>query len=383
MTEINGNCDSKFNKVKEVFAHHFDSGLEIGASVAVFLDGKPVVDLWAGHADSGKTVPWEQDTIVMVWSTTKGMAALSAHKLIDQGKLDLDAPVSQYWPEFAQEDKGSVPVNQLLSHRAGLPAIAAPLPTEAYFDWDTMAGALAAQKPWWEPGTAHGYHAFTYGWLVGEPIRRITGKSLGTFFRDEIGGPLGADVHIGLEAKHDARTAETIQPILSPDDPPSPLAAFLSDPESMQAKVMTNPPRNPGVTENSREWRAAEIPAANGHTNARALARVYSALSRGGELDGVRILDRSTIEAAIVEQANGVDAVLGAQSRFALGFGLDSEQWTYRPGRVFGHTGAGGSVGLADLDNRLSFSYTMNQMKNEAGRDKCYVRLMDAAYDCL
>ena len=188
--EINGECGSKFRAVQEVFEENFVSLGEVGASVAVYLDGKLVVDLWGGYADAARTHLWEQDTIVNVYSTTKGMTAICAHKLVDQGKLDLDAPVAFYWPEFAQAGKGEIPVRYLLSHRAGLPAVKAPLGPDAMFDWEAMTRALAAQQPWWEPGTQHGYHAFTFGWLVGEVVRRISGRSLGTYFREEVAVPL-------------------------------------------------------------------------------------------------------------------------------------------------------------------------------------------------
>jgi CubicO group peptidase (beta-lactamase class C family) len=203
-----GVCDARFRGVREAFAGNFARHGEVGAAVAVTIESKPVVDLWAGHADATRTRRWARDTIVNVASATKGPTAICAHRLADRGLLDLDAPVAAYWPEFAQAGKAALPVHLLLSHRAGLPAIDKPLSTAALYDWDTMVGALAAQAPWWEPGTRHGYHTFTFGWLVGEVVRRITGKSLGGYWREEVAGPLGIDCHIGLDARHDARVAE-------------------------------------------------------------------------------------------------------------------------------------------------------------------------------
>ena len=383
--EVKGQCDSRFSAVQKAFEENFASLGEVGASVAVYLDGKPVVDLWGGYADAARSRPWERDTIVNVYSATKGMTVICAHRLVDQGKLDMDAPVARYWPEFAQAGKGDMPVRYLLSHRAGLPAVKAPLPPEALFDWDAMTHALAAQEPWWAPGTQHGYHALTFGWLVGEVVRRISGRSLGTYFREEIAEPLGADFHIGFDAVHDARTADMIA---APPPPPGETdllqELMTKNPESMIARALTNPPWKPGVTDNTREWRGAEIPGANGHTNARALARIYGALALGGELDGVRILSLEAIERAIVEQSNGQDAVLGMVSRFGLGFSLNSETFPMGPNpHSFGHPGAGGSLGFADLDARIGFGYAMNQMRTEAGEDRRYERLTDALYSSL
>src|SRR3990170_2582041 len=258
--EVHGACDSRFRAVKDAFAENFPTYGEVGAAVAVTLDGQPVVDLWAGHADAARTRAWEQDTIVNVYSTTKGMAAICAHRLVDQGRLDLDAPVAKYWPEFAQAGKEELPVRYLLSHRAGLPAVKEPMPKGSLVQWDTMTAALAAQEPWWEPGTAHGYHVLTFGWLVGEVVRRVSGKSPGAYLRDEIAGPLGLDFHIGLAEEHDARTAEIVQRSAPSPEEAARYAQVLGDPESMTYKAIANPPDllEPGIA-NTRAWRAAEI----------------------------------------------------------------------------------------------------------------------------
>ncbi len=359
---IAGTCDARFNAVRETFAENFATLGETGAAVAVTLDGQPVVDLWAGYADVERTRPWPRDAIVNVYSTTKGITAICAHRLVDQGRLDLDAPVATYWPEFAEAGKADLPVRYLLSHRAGLPAVRRPLHPAAIYEWDTMASALAAQEPWWEPGTRHGYHALTYGWLVGEVIRRITGKSVGTFFRDEIAAPLGIDFHIGLSAAAEARVVPLIPP---PPPTPEQISLFteiLKDTESMLAKAFINPPIAPDAM-NTAAWRRAEIPAANGHTTARALARLYGALANGGNVNGFRVLSRESIERALEEQADGPDAVLPLHTRFGLGFMRSTPQEPIGPNpRTFGHGGMGGSMAFADPDAHVGFGYTMNEM---------------------
>ncbi|HKD67315.1 MAG TPA: serine hydrolase domain-containing protein [Candidatus Binataceae bacterium] len=384
---IEGTCQPRFQSVRKAFAENFASRGEVGAAAAVTLDGKPVVDLWGGFADVAKTTAWTRDTLVNVFSTTKGLTAMCAHRLVEQRKLDLDAPVAKYWPEFAQAGKQNLPVRYLLSHRAGLPAIRKPLPTKALFSWETMTAALAEQDPWWEPGTRHGYHALTFGWLVGEVVRRISGKSLGTYFRDEIAAPLGLDCHIGLDQKHDARVASIIPAPLPAPGEPNPFLEMMKDPESVAAKTMMNPPDLIAPrTVNSREWRGAEIPAANGHTTARALARVYGALSRGGEVDGVRILTPPSIERCYTEQSCGADAVLTIPMRFSLGFILSQPLPGSSLGpnpQMFGHPGAGGSIGLADPDTKIGIGYTMNKMGAGLLIDSRAEALIKAVYESL
>jgi CubicO group peptidase (beta-lactamase class C family) len=384
---IEGTCEPRFERVKKAFVENFSTRMELGAATAVTLDGKPVVDLWGGWADKAKTTPWTRDTIVNVFSTTKGLTAICAHRLVDQGKLDLDAPVAKYWPEFAQAGKQDLPVRYLLSHRAGLPAIRKPLPTKALFSWEAMTSALAEQDPWWVPGTRHGYHALNYGWLVGEVVRRITGRSLGTYFREEIAQPLGLDCHIGLEARHDARvTAILPAPPPAPGEPNA-FLEMMKDPESVSAKTLMNPPDLIAPhTVNSREWRGAEIPAANGHTTARALARVYGALSRGGEVDGVRVLTPASIQRCHTEQSNGPDTVLMISTRFSLGFMLSQPLPGSSLGpnpHIFGHPGAGGSLGIADPDTKIGFGYTMNQMGTGLLVDPRAEALIKAVYESL
>ena len=382
---VGGVCDARFRQVREAFAENFVRQGEVGAAVAVTIDGKPVVDLWAGHADSARMRPWTRDTIVNIASATKGPTAICAHHLADRGLLDLDAPVATYWPEFAQAGKATIPAHLLLSHRAGLPAIETPLPTEALYHWDTMTRALAAQTPWWEPGTRHGYHAFTFGWLVGEVVRRITGKSLGRYWRDEVAQPLGIDCHIGLAAEHDARAAEFIPVPPPPSGEPDLEEALLRNAGPMVQKALNNPPKTVADM-NTRAWRAAEIPAGNAHTNARALARMYGALARGGEVDAVRVLSPDSIERARAEQASGPDAVLfGMPTRFGLGFSLPPEGAGFgsSSGSAFGCPGAGGSIGFADPGAHIGFGYTMNQMQPGMPVDPRALRIIDALYTSL
>jgi len=387
MLTIDGHCDPRFTAVREQFFRNFTERGDVGAAICVYLDGLRVVDCWGGHADAARARPFGPDTIVSVASTTKGMVALCAHMLAERGKLHLDAPVTRYWPEFAAAGKQDIPVRWLLSHRAGLPAIRRPLPTEALFDWEAMTGALAETAPWWTPGVRHGYHAVTYGHLVGEVIRRVDGRTVGAFLRDEVTTPLGADFFIGVPEDADARAAE----VLAPPPPAAGEATIwdtiLADPESVSGRTFLNPPRPPDLV-NTRAWRAAEIPAANGHTSARGVARVYAALARGGELDGVRLLAPATIERAIEEQSRGRDAVLTLPTRFATGFmlGMPGGVFECGPGRrTFGHPGRGGSIGFADPDARIGFGYVTNQYVTGTAKhpDRRVLSLVDAVYGAL
>jgi CubicO group peptidase (beta-lactamase class C family) len=381
---IHGHCEPRFAGVRDTFAEGFSSRNEIGSAVAVVLDGELVVDLWAGEADLARTKPWQRDTIVNVYSSTKGMTALCAHQLVDRGLLDLDAPVTEYWPEFARGGKQRIPVRWLLSHRAGLPAVRELLPAESLYDWDAICAAFGAETPWWEPGTAHGYHAVSFGWLVGEVVRRITGRSLGTYFRKEIAEPLGLDMHIGLPDAEHHRVAEMSAIPTDQIDPDAMGLAqvIFSDPRSMAALAFVNPP-SMALGPNNAEWRRAEIPGANGHGSARDLARVYGALARGGTLDGVRVLSPDGIARCAVEQSHGPDLVLQITTRFGLGFMLSQDRHDARFGtspRAFGHPGAGGSVGFADPDRRIGFGYVMNRMGPHILLDPRAVALIDAVY---
>ncbi len=377
--------DPKFSRVRDAFAENFAQRGEIGAATSIVVDGRCVVDLWAGHANQAKTRLWERDTLVNVWSTTKGLCAMCAHRLADQGKLDFDAPVAKYWPEFAQAGKGSMPVSYLLNHKAGMAAIRAPLKHDELFSWEKVTTELARQEPWWDPGTRHGYHAITFGWLVGEVVRRVSGKSLGTYFRDEIAKPLGADAHIGVGPEFDARIAEIIYAPEPKEGEENLFAEMMKDPTSVSYNAIFNPPTLfAQETTNSRAWRAAEIPGANGHANARALARIYGALGRGGEVDGVKIFGPREIERCYTEQSKGQDAVLPLTTRFSLGFMLSQPGVMMGPNpHSFGHPGAGGSLGFADPDAKVGFGYVMNQMANDPLMDARPAALIAAVYASL
>ena len=383
---IGGECDSGFSRVREAFAENFDNQREVGAAVAIVVDGRLVVDLWGGHRDEKRTRLWNRDTLVNVYSTTKGLMAVCAHQLVSSGKLDLDAPVARYWPEFAQAGKKDLPVRFLLSHRAGLPAISKPLPAEALFDWDVMCSALAEQQPWWKPGEKHGYHAMTFGFLVGELIRRITGESPRDYLRTKLAAPLHADFQIGLSERDENRVAEIIAAPPPPPGAPNPMAALLSaKPESVTARTLANPPSvsAPGVS-NSPAWRRAQLPAANGHGTARALAQVYGALSRSGEIGGVRVIAPEAIRRFSEEQSSGLDEVLLIPTRFSLGFMMSLPSASMGPGtRSFGHPGAGGSLGFADPDAKIGFGYIMNQMNAGILIDQRATALINALYQSL
>jgi CubicO group peptidase (beta-lactamase class C family) len=383
--EIQGEIDPRFARIKDAFAANFATKGEVGAAVAITLDNRPVVDIWGGHTDRGRTKPWTRDTIVNVWSTTKGPAAMCSHRLAEQGRLDLDAPVLRYWPQFAQAGKDKIPVSYLLNHKAGLPAIKAKIPAEMLYDWEAMTAALAAHQPWWEPGTRHGYHAFTFGYLSGEVVRRITGKSLGTYFRDEFAVPLGLDFHIGLDARHDERVAQMIGADPVPPGETNLFTEAFKDPESVSTKALANPTSLMQVkTINTREWRGAEIPAANGHGNARGLARLYGALACGGSVDAIQVLSAESIARCHTEQSRGQDAVLLRETRFGPGFMLPQPGMAHaRNPRTFGHPGAGGSIAFADPDTRIGFAYVMNKMRNDNMLDTRAAALIEAMYESL
>ena len=369
--EIHGFVASGFEPVRDAFAANFAAGLEAGAAFAATVDGKPVVDIWAGHRDSETSLPWEEETIACVFSTTKATVALSCAMLVDRGLLEYEQPVAKYWPEFAQQGKERITVGQLLSHQAGLPGVT-NRPLQDWYDWTEITEALAAEKPWWDPGTANGYHAITFGHLNGELVRRITGKSFGAFLRDEIAGPLGADFHCGLPASEDARTAFMISP-----------PALEMPADAMLAKALANPPFDTAMA-NDREYRAAEIPAANGHGNARSIARIMSALACGGTVDGVRLLSEESIAKAITEQCYRPDLGLLIPMRWGAGFMLRSDSLPLGPNeRIFGHGGAGGSLGIADMDAKLSWSYVMNKMSATTTGDARAASVGLTLYGCL
>jgi CubicO group peptidase (beta-lactamase class C family) len=377
-----GACHPRYQRVREAFAETFRTGEEIGAAVSVTVDGETVVDLWAGYADPARTRPWTRETIVHLYSVTKGMTALCVHRLLERGALGLDEPVARYWPEFAQAGKGGIPVRWLLAHRAGLPALREWLPPASLYDWGATCAALAAAAPCLAPGTL-AYHPMTFGWLAGELVRRADGRSLGRFFREEIAEPLAVDFHIGLAPEQEARAAE-----ITPLEPPPELAAAFEDAPGgelpLLALAFVNPMGNGDP--NSPQHRRAEIPAINGHGSAAALARVYGALACGGEIGGVRLLSAAAIERARSVQAEGIDPLLGIPLRMGLGY------WLSQPGKrgfafgpnegAFGHPGAGGSLGFADPQARLGFGFVANRMGSAIEIDPRPQNLIDALYTC-
>jgi CubicO group peptidase (beta-lactamase class C family) len=355
VAEIQGESDPRFGGVAEALARNLDAGADIGASAAVVLNGEPVVDIWGGHKDAARTEPWERDTIVNVFSTSKTMTNLCALILADRGELDLHAPVARYWPEFAQAGKDQVEVSHLLGHTSGLSGWDETLALEELADWERCVSLLAAQAPWWEPGTSSGYHAVTQGYLVGEVVRRITGLTLARFFKEMVADPLGADFHIGLPSEDDPRVAPLFPP------PPGDIRDVRL-PE-IGVRTLSNPPIT-GETTAEEWWRRAEIPAANGHGNARSVAAIQSVVSCGGEARGTRLLSAEGVAAILEEQSNGPDLVLGLPLRFGMGFGLASETMPMGP-RSCAWGGYGGSLVFNDLDARITVAYVMNRM--EAG----------------
>lgn len=374
--DINGFCRERFEPVRDAFAANFDAGLELGASVAVTQDGEPVVDLWAGDATPNGD-PWVEDTIVNVYSTTKTMAATCVLVLADRGDLDLSAPVATYWPEFAQNGKEAVQVRHVMSHSAGLSGFDPPVekPHELY-DWDAIVERLAAQTPWWEPGTASGYHAVTQGYLQGEIVRRVSGRSIGTFFREEIAGPLGADFHIGLDPQHDHRVGELVPPEVG-------LEGMAQDPDSIGGRTMSSC-KIDGTEPATAAWRRAEIPAAGGIGNARSVARVHSALTCGGTVDGVRIMSGEGVGRILEEQSSGQDLVMQMPVRYGMGFGLNSSFMPLSPNeRAFYWGGWGGSLAITDLDARVSIAYVMNRMAADLMGDLRGGSITASVYQCL
>ena len=374
--EVHGICRAGFEPVREALVANFEKGLEVGASVAVTRDGETMVDLWAGDADP-KGTPWAEDTIVNVYSTTKTMAATCVLMLADRGLVDLNAPVADYWPEFKQNEKEGVLVRHVMSHSAGLSGFDPPLESvEELYDWDAICARLAAQTPWWEPGTASGYHAVTQGFLQGEIVRRVTGRSIGTFFREEVAEPLGADFHIGLDPSLDDRVGELVPPDGPPKVPapePGSVAARMSAGAAMDA---TEPRTSP--------WRRAEIPAAGGIGNARSVARVHSALACGGSIDGVKLMSPAGVERVLEEQTRGHDLVLGLPIVFGMGFGLNDASFPISPNpRAFFWGGWGGSLAIIDLDARVSIAYVMNRMEADLMGDQRGGTVVAATFQSL
>ncbi len=374
-TDANGFVQDRFAGIRTAFEANLASGEDVGASFCATLEGETVADLWGGWADEARTRPWERDTIVNVYSTTKTMTALTALLLADRGVLDFDAPVARYWPEFAANGKERIKVSHVMSHAAGLSGWKEPIRREDIYDWDKVTALLAAQAPFWEPGTACGYHAITQGFLVGEVVRRITGRSLGTVFREEIAEPLGADFHIGLPESEDGRVADLLPP---------PAGASIEDTAASElAKNMaTNPGINPLDTR-TRAWRAAEIPAAGGHGNARSIAEVHALLANGGVAKGKRLMSEAGCRKALELQIEGIDLALGMPARYGMGFGLPSEFLPMPNPNTLFWGGYGGSLAVIDMDARASLGYAMNKMGRTTTGDMRAIGLATAFWQGL
>ncbi|MFE9450450.1 serine hydrolase domain-containing protein [Streptomyces sp. NPDC006739] len=382
--QVHGHCDARFAAVREAFEENFRDRDELGAALAVTVDGTTVVDLWGGWADAARTRPWDRDTLVNVWSTTKGPVALCAHVLADRGLLDLDAPVAAYWPEFAAAGKEKVLVRHLLSHRAGLAGLREPHSVAQLYDWELTTARLAATEPWWEPGTRSGYHALTYGFLVGEVVRRVSGLLPGAFLEREVTGPLGIDFTVGLPEKESGRAARLVRPRAAPAGEQARVFGQLA-PAALAA--LTNPVV--GATEaNTPEWRAAEIPAANGHGTARAIAALYGVFAGRGAYGGRRVLSPEAAERVREGQGSCRDLVLGAgfahDTEVGLGLWLSGPNGSYGPNpRAVGHDGFGGSCGLADPEAGVSLGYAMNRMGPHIADDPRKTALVKALYSAL
>jgi CubicO group peptidase (beta-lactamase class C family) len=394
---VSGTCDERFASVADQFQRNFSDHGELGASVSITVEGETVVDLWGGTADASSGRVWDRDTVSLVWSCTKGATALCAHILASRGLLDVDAPVVQYWPEYATFGKEKTTVRMLLAHQSGLSALAKPLPDGAFYEWDTMIAAIESAEPMWQPGTRHGYQAFTFGWLIGELVRRISGRSLGAFFQSEVAEPLGLDFWIGLPEEIEPRVAPMVFP--TPEEVMANPSIFFvlagTSPESVPALIMANNGgyMTPGPTGfDGRPAHAAEIGAAGGITHARSLARMYAPLANGGALAGVQFVDKAALARMTTPASVGADAAMMSTTRFTLGY-IKSHDNRRQPEMMtdsavlsadaFGHPGFGGSIGFASPANRVSFAYTMNRMGVSTMLDVRGQGLVDALYRSL
>lgn len=354
---VHGTADGRFERVRELLSDQLAAGEELGASIAVELDGEQLVDVWGGYADSARQTPWSENTIVNVWSCTKTVTSLAMLMLVERGLVDVFAPVADYWPEFAANGKEAIEVRHLLSHTSGVSGWEQPFVVEDMYDWELSTARLAEQTPWWEPGTASGYHANNYGHLLGEVLRRVSGKSLKDFVRAEIAEPLGADFQIGASESDDERIAEIIPP------PPLPFDLAALPPDDPMLKTMTGPVADASKA-NTTAWRRADMGGLNGHGNARSLARMLSAISTSGTANGVRLLSPETIELIFQEQADGPDVVLKVPLRWGIGYGLSQPQTipVIPDEKICFWGGWGGSMIVMHPDRGLTISYVMNRM---------------------
>lgn len=379
---IDGHVAPGWEPVAAAFRTNFDHG-DIGAACCVYQQGEVVVDLVGGTADPTTGARWQPDTIALVFSTTKGATALCANLLIEQGELDPDAPVARYWPEFAANGKAGVLVRHVLSHSAGLPVVDGEFTLAEALAWDPIVEQLASQAPLWEPGTAVGYHLKTFGWLTGEIVRRITGKTLGTFFADEIAGPLGLDWWIGLPEPLESRMARIVPPVTPTDPEVRELMDAVMSPGTLMGDALTGPSDLFRYDDrwNIRALHECELPSSNGVASARAVARMYAAAV--GEVGDFRVVSPATVARATQIESDGTDRVIGAPMRYGLGFSLHPTLNVHAGPAAFGHSGAGGSLGFADPQHGIGFGYVMNQMKLGLSPDRRPANLVRAVYDCL
>ena len=374
--EIHGECDPQFSRVKETFEKLYQEDREIGSCFAVYKDGKPLVDLWGGFQDKDKTKPWQKDNLVTVYSTTKGVAAFCIALAMEKGLLKYEEKVSTYWPEFATNGKADITVGMLMSHQAG---ICSPETRnlEDYYNQNLMAEKLAGMTPIWEPGTASGYHSMTFGWLTSELILRVTGKSLGTYFREEVGDQHEIDFFIGLPESEDHRVAELV--------PFDIVRNENSEQQKIELTEAQKSQRNSAGTldiHNTKAWRQAEIPSANGQGNARGLAKFYSLIVP--EDNSIKLLKDDTVNQMTTMQIEGRDLVLAVQVRWGVGFILNKHKVIYGPVEsAFGHSGYGGSCAFGDPENKIGVSYVMNRMLDNFNADGRSIELINATYDCL
>ena len=373
---IDGLCDQRFAGVRDAFAWCFAESLEHGGGVSVVLQGKTVVDLWGGHADAARTRPWRRNTLINVWSSTKGVVALAIAMLAERGKLDYAAPVARFWPEFAASGKERITLDQVMSHRSGLNGLAVPMDEAGLLAWTPYIDALATMTPLWEPGSRCVYHALTYGHLAGEVLRRVDGRSVGRFIAEEIAGPLGADFHVGLPQEQDFRAAEMIEGPKTSD--------WIASVRASPFPQACDNPAPRALAPNDRAWRAAEVPGGNGQSTAHALARIYGMMAAGGTFEGKALIGRAAIEEAARPRFRGTDDSFALPAAFAAGYQIEDPVYGDRASpQTFGHTGWGGAVGFADPGAGLGFGYVTNRMLGFDDVDPRRKALIDAVYDAL
>ena len=375
---IKGSVAQGFESVRAAFAQNFardDAYRELGAALAVYWRGEQVVDLWGGHADAARSCAWQRDSLVNVYSSSKGVSAVALAMLVEEGKLDYAAKVTKYWPEFGQAGKENTTVAQLLSHQAGLTGFTSPISTADLGDWQKCCEALAQQAPFWAPGENASYHAMTWGYLAGEVFRRAAGKTIGSYIAERISQPLKADVFIGLPKAQDTRVAQIYGPKISPD-----LSKLTQPPQALAALV--NPQLDPQIP-NQRSWRAAEIPAANGQASAQGLARIYGALAHGGELEGAKLLSPAGVQKMLQRQTGKTDLLLGFTDNWGMGMCFNQFGMLGPRPETFGHGGWGGSLGCADLETGVGIGYVMNQMGDQLVGDPRPVALLNTIFACL